>query len=72
MKVVPYPALQTIVDTAALLAAEGLLRGYTEASLRGDTASWLGTASQIAEAAALLAHEDGSLRLDFRMRLAHP
>jgi hypothetical protein len=70
VRVRPQPTLQALLDSALQFAQFGAVRGYTPETLQKTAAPWLATAAQIDEIAALAAHENGELRVDFKLVMA--
>jgi hypothetical protein len=60
----PTACATAIVDLAALLAENGLLKGYTPDHVQQTAAPWLATASAVKEITAIAACEKGEVTLD--------
>ena len=60
----PNACATAIVDLAALLAENGLLKGYTPDRVQQTAAPWLATASAVKEVTAIAACEKGEVTLD--------
>ena len=66
----PYPCAKAVYDTALEFAEFGALRGYTTRTLETAMAPWFGAAKRVREASALAVHEDGAIRMEFRIEMA--
>jgi len=60
----PNACATAIVDLAAFLAENGLLKGYTPERVQQTAAPWLATASAVKEITAIAACEKGEVTLD--------
>lgn len=72
IRVRPATACKAIVDAGAVLARNGLLRGYSADTFKNAAALWQTAADRVSEVTALGAHQDGEVSLSLRVNMAPP
>ena len=72
VRVRPSACAETVYDTGAVLAENGLLKGHTPESWRSAMAPWLERTARTDELAVLLKHEAGEIGAEIDLVCAGP
>ena len=72
VRIFPAPVADAVTEAGALLAENGLLKGYTRATFERQAGTWKANAAKIAEASGLAAHQNGNVSLSLRLVMAAP
>lgn len=70
VRIFPGPVVDAVTEVGMLLAENGMLAGHTPATFERQALAWKETATKVAEASGIAAHQNGEISMSLRLVMA--